>query len=141
MGIQYITTCFLTGSEGCRLRNEIGMQPRQVFVAMPFQEQQDAYKFGIKPAIQSLGFIPWRADERIANYQILCKVCRGIQTSRYAIVEVSKWNPNVLLELGIAYGLGRTVLLVKEKKAKIPTDLKGIEYIEYADAEELYTAS
>jgi len=130
-----IKKCFITGYD---CHKKISIRDNRVFVAMPFAEHKDAYKYGIKRALENLNMETWRADERITNSSILCKICHAIQGSTYAIIDISKWNPNVLLEAGIAYGLGRVVLLIKDKKAKVPSDLRGIEYADFDSADELY---
>ena len=43
----------------------------------------------------------------------------------------------MVFELGLAYGLGRSVILIKHKRAEVPVDLKGLEYIEYGTIDEL----
>jgi predicted nucleotide-binding protein len=43
----------------------------------------------------------------------------------------------VLFELGLIYGLGKTAFIIKAKEEDVPVDLRGIEYIEYDDFEQL----
>ena len=40
-------------------------------------------------------------------------------------------------ELGLAYGLGKYVLLIKAKGCAVQTDLSGLEYVEYSHAGDL----
>ncbi|MCR4405574.1 MAG: AAA-like domain-containing protein [Anaerolineae bacterium] len=128
--------CFKTGSPTCP-KNPV-LDPNQVFIGMPFRpEFADAYKYGVIPALEAVGLYPWRASDAISNIDVMCKVCEGIQSSRYAVINISDWNPNVLFELGLAYGLSKETVIVKDKRSQVPTDLAGMEYIEYASSDEL----
>lgn len=136
--------CFKTDSPGCS-HGDIEIKPNQAFIAMPFTtsvgslEMNDVYKFGIRPALRSAKYKSLRADEVFIGQDILCKICRQIQESPLCIVDVSNWNPNVLLELGMMYGQGKRAILLKYKGADtvVPSDLKGMLYIEYDSIESL----
>jgi len=130
--------CFKTGSPGCS-HGDLEIKPNQAFVAMPFSasaaslKMSDAYKLGIKPALRSAKYKSLRADEVFEGPDILCNICKQIQESPLCIVDVSNWNPNVLLELGMMYGMGKRVILLKYREANtvVPSDLRGMLYIEY----------
>ena len=129
-GLMY--RCFKTGEE-C-VFDDIEEDDKSVFVGMPFRpEYENVYKYAIVPALDKLGLKSWKADEEPRAIDIMCKVCQGIQKSRYAITNISEWNPNVLFELGLIYGLGKTAFIIKAKEEDVPVDLRGIEYIEYDD--------
>jgi CheY-like chemotaxis protein len=136
--------CFKTDTPGCSY-GDIEIKPNQAFVAMPFTtsvgslEMNDVYKFGIRPALRSAKYKSLRADEVFVGRDILCKICKQIQESPLCIVDVSNWNPNVLLELGMMYGWGKRVVLLKYERADavIPSDLKGMLYVEYDSIESL----
>ena len=128
--------CFKTGVENCP--KEINFSPGSIVVAMPFGDDfKDAYTYAIRPALEEAGFKPWKADEQINNIDIMCKICQAIQESGYVLANITDWNPNVVFELGLAYGLAKNVILIKHKKAQVPVDLKGLEYIEYSTIDEL----
>jgi hypothetical protein len=128
--------CFKTGVAHCP--KDIKFSLRSVVVAMPFGDDfRDTYTHAIRPALEESGFKPWKADEQISNIDIMCKVCQAIQESGYVLANITTWNANVVFELGLAYGLGRSAILVKHKKAEVPVDLKGIEYIEYGTIDDL----
>lgn len=128
--------CFKLNVEGCPAKPSlIG---HKVFIGMPFESKyHDSYQYGIKQALDSYGFVHFRADETISNIDIMCKVCQHIQSSRLAIFNISGLNPNVMLELGLAYGIGKPVIIVKDIETKTITDLGSIEYIEYEHAHDL----
>jgi len=56
-----------------------------------------------------------------------------------AIFNISGLNPNVMLELGLAYGIGKPVIIVKDNETKVIIDLGGIENIKYEHAHDLMT--
>ena len=130
--------CFKTGVERCP--HDISIIRDQVFIGMPFRaELLDSYEHGIKPALNQIGFSPWKADEEIKTIDIMCKVCLKLQKSKYAILNITGWNPNVLFELGLAYGLNKKTILIKDRASDVPADLRNLEYLEYSNSSELFS--
>ena len=39
--------------------------------------------------------------------------------------------------MGLAYGLGKTVVILRNTKASVPVDLKRLEYVEYESIDQL----
>lgn len=107
------------------------------FIVMRFttnDENDNAYKYGIKLALEKLNIKVVRADNMISSGQLLEKVERNIEKSRFIIVKVDSDNLNVYLELGLAMGLDKDVLLICEKELvlQLPTDLKNWECLTYS---------
>ena len=128
--------CFKIGIEGCPLKPDY--QSNKIFIAMPFSDDyKDSYNYGIVPVLDGLGYQYYKADNEITNKDILCKICRQIQSCHIAIINISGLNPNVMLEQGLAYGLGKPVIIIKDKATKAISDLGSIEYIEYSHAGDL----
>ena len=46
-------------------------------------------------------------------------------------------NPNVMLELGLAMGIRKPTIMLREKDAKVPADLQGYVRIEFDDVKDL----
>ena len=112
------------------------------FVGMPFDSQYvDSYQFGIKTMLDQHGIDTanrlFKADEQPSTIDILCKICKAIQESQYIIINISGRNPNVMFELGLAYGLNKTVFLIKDENSTEISDLKGLEYTCYSNATDL----
>ncbi len=131
--------CFITGLPHCPWREQENV--KAVFVGIPFNDTEDhcfndVYQNAIKPAILTLNLQVWRADEKMNNVVMMCKICQGIQKSRYSIVDISDWNSNVLFEFGLLCGLGKRSVLIKNKISEVPTNLRGLEYINYDDDHE-----
>ena len=134
--MQMMPRCFKTGISECPRVSRI--VPGQVFIGMPFRGHfEDVFEYGIKPTLEEMGYSHWKADDHPHIIDLMCKVCEGIQKSEFAIVDLSDWNPNVFFELGLCYGLGRKLVIIKREDSKVPTDLKGMEYVPYANAKQL----
>lgn len=127
----YIMRCFKTGST-CGMQNEITVDPKSIFIGMPFNKKhKNFYKHAIKPALESMGLTPWVANEVFTTIDIMCKICRAIQSCKMAIIDISGWNANVLFELGLVYGLSKEALILLAEGEKVPVDLAGIQYLKY----------
>jgi hypothetical protein len=61
----------------------------------------------------------------------------NIAKSDYSIFDLSNWNSNVALELGLAEGLRRKpgkdyyILLNTRRSTEVPSDIRGIQRLEY----------
>ena len=131
-----INRCFKIGLDFCPL--QIREKQESVFIGMPFRDEYfDIYTYGILPALKELKLEPWKADEKVSNIDIMCKICKGIQESPFAIVNISEWNANVLFELGLIYGIGKIALIIKKTGEEVPVDLSGLEYISYRHSGDL----
>jgi hypothetical protein len=128
--------CLKVGVEGCP-KNPI-LQANKVFIGMPFDDKYlDSYKYGIELALNACGLEHFRADQTISNIDIMCKICEQMQMCKYLVFNISGLNPNVMLELGLSYGLGKNTIIIKDKDTKNISDIASVEYIEYAHAGEL----
>lgn len=131
-----IRKCFKLCVDGCPVNPQY--KKSSIFVAMPFaNEYLDSYNYGIVPALDALGLSHFKADNEIDNKDIMCKICQEIQSCSLAIINISGLNPNVMLEQGLAYGLGKPVIIIKDNNTRTISDLGSIEYIEYSHAYEL----
>ena len=123
--------CFKTGG-ACVRTNELKYNPKQVFIGCPFKQAYfNLVEYVIKPVCNEFNYTTWIANEQFKNIDIMCKVCGGIQSSSMAIIDITNWNANVLFELGLLYGLGKSVLIIKNDNDEAPIDLRGIEYVQY----------
>ena len=129
-----VKRCFKLGISGCKY--EIPIQEDLIFVGTPII-LLDKYEYGIRPTVESLDMKCYFAYEDKKSIDISCKICGSLQQSRLAIMDISGLNPNVLFEIGLAYGYGKVVILLKDKNTNVPTDLQGIEYVEYYNIDTL----
>lgn len=128
--------CFKTGADRCPLNPNL--DDNQIFIGTPFHPKyKDSYEYGIKIAVEQNGFRTWRADEDLSNIDIMCKICFELQRSRLAVFNLSGHNANVMMELGLALGMGKETLILLDSETQEISDLKGLEYIRYSHAYEL----
>lgn len=118
------------------LGQPITFDPSEVFVVMRFStndENDNAWKYGLKIGIDACGFRATRGDDRVESRHILDKVDSAIRRSRLVVAKVDENNLNVYYELGLAMGLEKDVLLVSEASLAInlPSDLRSWECLTY----------
>jgi hypothetical protein len=103
--------------------------PDRYFVAQEFNTSRDDLRYALNDALEHLGVKPICADDSLGWGHILCKTSGLIQSTPFGVYQLStSQNRNVYLELGIAIGLGRPFILVKDKDAKISALTSGLEY-------------
>jgi hypothetical protein len=130
--------CFKTGAEGCPVNPKF--DKNKIFIGMPFANKYaDCYEYGIKIAAANSGHTVYRADSVISNRDIMCKICKEIQASGICVFNISGLNPNVMLELGLALGIGKPIIILKDTETQNISDIGSIEYIEYLHAHDLAT--
>ena len=132
--------CPKFGGRPCNYFKEINPRRFDVCFAIPFKEPLTCIK-----ACDSL--IKWmksergigeervfRADLHKRSGDFVCKICQAIQESCVVVADITGSNPNVLYELGLAVGFGKSAILIYDKqasKAEIPSDLQAWEYVPY----------
>jgi len=76
------------------------------------------------------------ADEKITNMHILQKIISYIRGSDFSLFDISSWNPNVTLELGIALAMSDDWYICfnpdKTELSEVPSDIRGIDRIQYS---------
>lgn len=112
----------------------------KLFVAMPFSEAfADEWEVSISDAAASAQVLCERIDMVSFTGDILAEIKGRIARYDGVIALVSGANPNVFLELGYAWGLGKpTVLLAKHGEA-LPFDIKGQHCVMYSGIGDLRT--
>jgi hypothetical protein len=116
--------------------------PRQVFVAYSYRLYPKAdYRKVYKELAQAFHVEFIFADEKITSLHILQKIANYIRSSRFGIYDISGWNANVTLELGLAFGMNeRAFIAIDPTKTdinEVPSDLRGIDRIQYGSYTEL----
>jgi hypothetical protein len=115
---------------------------KQVFVAYSYRLYPKAdYRRVFKELEQKYDVTFIFADEKITNMHIMKKIETFIRGSDFSIFDISQWNPNVTLELGFAMAVSdQWYIAIDPSKTDIkdvPSDLRGLDRIEYASYEEL----
>ena len=100
---------------------------------MPFSDKfQDVYEVGIKAACKDAGAYCERVDEQIFTDSILDRIFNQIAKADVIVADMTGRNPNVFYETGYAHALNKRVILLTQKSADIPFDLKHYPHIVYA---------
>jgi hypothetical protein len=100
-----------------------------VFLACPFDDN-------MSKLIDELNLFPWRvnaANKVITSDHLLKKIKADLEDCDIAIFDISDWNVNVCLELGLAESMGINYYILNNNtyKKEAPSDIKGIERIDY----------
>jgi len=103
------------------------------FVMMPFADPLGSYYAGVyEPAIKRAGLTAVRADTDIfGTGKIIDQIWDGIRSARVLVAELTKRNPNVLYELGLAHALKKPVVLVSSNEEDVPFDVRHVRVIYY----------
>jgi CheY-like chemotaxis protein len=128
--------CFKHNQSGCSTSFKINRN--LIFVGIPFTMKK-VYEEGIKAAVRSVKMECWRANELHRTGDYSCKICGIIQACQLTIFDISKLSPNVLLEMGFAFALGKDVIILKQRRVKMPSNLKGFEPVVYTSVTGLRT--
>lgn len=106
-----------------------------VFVGHPFGN-----RFPKKAFRQLFKEIPIKVkygNTDIETLHLLGIMKKNILAADFAIFDLSDWNANVALELGLAEGLKRTalkqyyILLNTRRSKEVPSDIRGLQRLEY----------
>lgn len=105
---------------------------KRVFVAMPFMEEfDDVYQFGIYSVVHHCGYVCERVDESVFAGNIVDRIIEGIRGAEFVIADLTEARPNVYLEVGFAWGLGRPVILIARQGQPLHFDLSHHKCIFY----------
>jgi|GEM_PF-3737998 len=111
---------------------------RRCMIVRPFSEYYIDVQNVVIETCAEFGILAESAEQP-ENQDILQKVCRHIDRCDFVIADVSDNNPNVLFELGIAMARRKPSIILSSierrdtRGLKTPTDIIGIERIEYAN--------
>jgi hypothetical protein len=126
---------------------EVAME--RVFFAVPFKTFGDDHRIVAKRACEDLGLRAVFGDEERQPDALIQKLCTTISECQVGFYDITGFNPNVMIELGIGFSADRKVfLLINERKHRespavragkelIPSDLQGHERFKYQTPEDL----
>ena len=119
-----------------------------VFVAFPYvPEPFPGYRDVFRAVKRHHSFVNFVfADETINSDVVLQKIRQQISACHLCLCDITGWNPNVCLELGLAMGMDKKVqLLFRRGKRRglfrkkelsvldLPADIRGHGRIEYTE--------
>ncbi len=109
-----------------------------VAVMMPFDPAYDLVYEAIRSACRPHDLETIRVDEIFGPSAVVDDVFRIIVQSRFVICDLTKRNPNVLYETGIAHARNCDVLMIVQNEEDIPFDLRHIRFVKYLPNREGY---
>ena len=109
-----------------------------VAVMMPFDPAYDAVYGAIQNACHHHKLNTRRVDEIFGPGNIMADIFKTIVQSRFVICDLTKRNPNVLYETGLAHARNCEVVMIVRNKEDIPFDLQHIRFVEYLANDEGY---
>lgn len=110
-----------------------------VAVMMPFDPTYDAVYETIRDACSDHNLEAIRVDEIYGPKVVVDDIFKTIVQSRFVICDLTKRNPNVLYETGIAHARNRDVLMIVQDEDDIPFDLQHIRFVKYLPNSEGYS--
>ncbi len=93
----------------------------------------------IVPAIREINLVPYRMEEPLNDLDQACRLCENIQESEAAVFLLDEWNSTMLMLIGVAYGQGKRVVLIRRRGEGYELPLVDymkhdlLEYETYAD--------
>jgi hypothetical protein len=116
-------------------RSSVDSEPsakKTAFCAMPFHPDfLDVFHLAIVPAAQRAGIDVLRVDQAFSFTGITQRIWDGIGTAALTIADISRTNPNVMYEVGLAHGLACAVLLICDHETDIPFDVRDNMVLRY----------
>jgi hypothetical protein len=106
-----------------------------VFVGHPFTGRFAVTKF--RRIFKDLPFKVIYGNTDLQTKHLLTIMKGNIARSDFSIFDLSDWNPNVALELGLAEGLKKKagkqyyIVLNTRRSNDVPSDIRGIQRLEY----------
>lgn len=121
--------------------NKPGSGQLQVFVGHEFSNAKiDDFRGSVDEALADSGLNLYYADQQlVAGKQIFVdKIVPVIDRAAFGIYDISEpANANVLLELGAGLALQEICVIVCSAGTKVPSNLQGLDRIEYQSFREL----
>jgi nucleoside 2-deoxyribosyltransferase len=104
------------------------------FVIQPFDSDKYDKRFDdvFAPAIQDAGVDPYRVDRDHTVDVPIEAIEAGIRSAAVVFADITADNPNVWYELGVAFAMGKPVVMVCSKeRTKYPFDIQHRSVISY----------
>jgi len=126
-----------TRKKGATVRRQAsrrGKDQKQYFVAHEFSPaEMDDLRRAIAEALAGSGLRPYYADSEVREGHIFRdKIVPKIRATRFGIYDLSNpEKPNVFMELGAAIGMGKPYFIICRQSTKLPSDVLGLDRIEY----------
>lgn len=116
-----------------------GTDTPRVLLSMPYSEEFNSLNRLITSSLEEVGIKTILAKrigmpEDASAPSLL--IHRAIRQADVVIVDLTGTDPNMMYEVGYAFGLGKSVLpIVQRKEKRVPADISGRFYLVYDPAE------
>lgn len=108
------------------------------FVAMPFSSSAESrYHQAIAAAVHETGFLCERADKTAFVGDVMSWVEGRIRGASFVVADLTGANPNVYLELGYAWGVGKPVVLVASGEQDLMFNVRSEKCVMYDEVAQL----
>ena len=115
-----------------------GRYGKRLFAAMPFDKSfDDHWDFAILPSGHKNGLLIERLDHEFFTGDIVSEIRNRIDKSSAVVALLDQANPNVFLEVGYAWGVGRPTILMLHEAATPPFDVVSHKMIRYGRIKDL----
>lgn len=114
---------------------------KRAFIAIPAGEAGlKTFWQGVQPALETRGLSFFLADRAQLDDAALCELCQELYSCRLAICDLTGQAANVMLALGLAYGIGKPVIVVQQQDEPPLGAVANNGFIRYAGTAEFKTA-
>jgi len=112
-----------------------------IFVAYPYSFKKADYRAPFKKVAREYGVEFTYADQKITAIHILEKIIEMMEEAEFSLFDITTWNANVALELGVAMGRGLDYYILfnpENEEGDVPADLGGIDRLQWTSHAELH---
>lgn len=96
---------------------------RPAFLAIPYAKAFTPVKNAICRAATTTGFDCDVTGDRYLAGNVMDQVWQGIRRAEFVVADISGFNANVMIEVGMAVSLGKPVLIISQSK-EMPFDVQ-----------------
>ena len=117
--------------------NHYDVNQNTCFILMPFKPAYQPVYDSIVLSLDKMEspITAVRADDLSDNKEIIQDIMYNIATAEFVIADLTSLNPNVLYELGLSHALKDDVIIITQKIADVPFDLRHFRCIEYSQTD------
>jgi hypothetical protein len=110
------------------IRSDGGRRP--AFLAISYDPAFDPVRVSILEAASAAGFRCEVTEDLATPGDIVDQVWQGIRASDTVVADITRSNPNVFYEIGLAHALGKEVILLSQD-LEAPFDIRSSRRIRY----------
>lgn len=109
------------------------MRQLRSLVIAPFDAAGQRVLDAVARALRELGVEVFSFDNVAPGASLANAITDAVRSSDFLVADVSRQNPNVFYELGLAHALRKPTILIASAEAQggLPSDLAGFQYIVY----------